>query len=96
VNPDIGHFTAAGYDAVAYIRENHARISNLHVKYRLRNRVANTRWGDGNTRIKEVLRLLQKEKYRFRANIEYEYQGTDSVIEVAKCLQYCRRDVLVV
>ena len=45
------------------------------------------------TPIKEVLHLLQKEKYPFPANIEYEYQGTDSVIEVAKCLQYCR-DVL--
>ncbi len=98
VNLDIGHFTAAGYDAVAYIKENHARISNLHLKDRVRNpagggRGGNLRWGDGTTPIKEVLHLLQKEKYPFPANIEYEYQGTDSVIEVAKCLQYCR-DVL--
>lgn len=99
VNLDIGHFTAAGYDAVAYIKENHARISNLHLKDRTRNpagggRGGNLRWGDGETPIKEVLQLLKREKYPFPANIEYEYQGTDSVIEVAKCLQFCRDTLL--
>ena len=98
VNLDIGHFTAAGYDAVSYIKENHARISNLHLKDRTRNpagggRGGNLRWGDGETPIRAVLQLLKTENYPFPSNIEYEYQGTDSVIEVAKCLQFCR-DIL--
>jgi len=98
VNLDIGHFTAAGYDPVEYIREHHGRISNLHLKDRNRNpagggRGANVRWGEGQTAIRDVLLLLRKEKYDFPANIEYEYQGTDPVIEVARCLEYCR-DIL--
>jgi sugar phosphate isomerase/epimerase len=98
VNLDIGHFTAAGYDPLAFIKEHHDRITNLHIKDRFRNppgggRGANVRWGEGQTNIKEVLLLLKKEKYGFPANIEYEYQGTDPVIEVAKCLEYCR-DIL--
>jgi sugar phosphate isomerase/epimerase len=98
VNLDIGHYTAAGYDPVPFIRRYNARISNLHLKDRFRTlgrgRGANVRWGDGETPIREVLQLLRREGYAFPANIEYEYQGTDAVIEVAKCLQYAK-DILV-
>jgi sugar phosphate isomerase/epimerase len=99
VNLDIGHFTAGGYDAVPFIRRHYDRITNLHLKDRLRNgqggtRGANVRWGDGETPIREVLQLLRREQYPFPANIEYEYQGTDAVIEVAKCLQFAK-DILV-
>jgi sugar phosphate isomerase/epimerase len=99
VNLDIGHFTAGGYDAVPFIRRHYARITNLHLKDRFRNaqgggRGANVRWGDGETPIREVLQLLRREQYTFPANIEYEYQGTDAVIEVAKCLQFAK-DILV-
>ncbi len=97
VNLDIGHFTAAGYDPVPFIRRYYARISNLHLKDRFRSmgtgRGANVRWGDGETPIREVLQLMRREQYPFPANIEYEYQGTDAVIEVAKCLQYAK-DIL--
>jgi sugar phosphate isomerase/epimerase len=99
INLDIGHFTAGGYDAVAFIRRYNARITNLHLKDRVKNpqgggRGQNLRWGDGETPIKEVLQLMRREQYPFPANIEYEYQGTDSVIEVAKCLQYCKDALL--
>jgi len=99
INLDIGHFTAAGYDAVAFIRRHNARITNLHLKDRVKNpqgggRGQNLRWGDGETPIKEVLQLMRRQQYTFPANIEYEYQGTDSVIEVAKCLQYCKDALL--
>ncbi len=92
VNLDIGHFTSGNYDPVAYIKEHHARITNLHLKDRKRNHGGNVPWGQGDTPIKEVLLLLKKEKYPFPANIEYEYgtKGMDTVTEVTKCLQYCK------
>ena len=92
VNLDIGHFTSGNYDAVAYIKEHHARITNLHLKDRKRDHGGNVPWGQGDTPIKEVLLLLKKEKYPIPANIEYEYgkPGMDTVAEVAKCVQYCK------
>src|SRR5579864_5390059 len=92
VNLDIGHFTSGNYDAVAYIKEHHARITNLHLKDRLKDHGGNVPWGQGDTPIKEVLLLLKKEKYPLPANIEYEYgkPGMDTVAEVTKCLQFCK------
>lgn len=93
VNLDIGHFTAANYDAVAFIKEHHAKITNLHVKDRKKDHGPNTPWGQGDTPIKDVLQLLKKEKYGFPANIELEYripEDSTLVAEMKKCLQYCK------
>ncbi|MGA2591571.1 MAG: sugar phosphate isomerase/epimerase family protein [Bryobacteraceae bacterium] len=91
VNLDIGHFFAAGYDPVAYIAEHHERIVTLHIKDRRKNQGKNMPFGEGDTPIKEVLQLLKRKKYRIPANIEYEYEGGDSVAEVRKCFAYCKR-----
>ena len=65
-------------------------ISNLHLKDRKKNDGPNTVWGEGETRIKEVLQLLKKAKYPIPADIEYEYQGADAIVEVKKCMAFCR------
>jgi sugar phosphate isomerase/epimerase len=92
VNLDIGHFTASNYDAVAFIKEHHARITNLHLKDRKKNHGPNTVWGEGDTPLKDVLFLLKEQRYPFPGNIEYEYQGaSDPVTEVGKCYEYCKK-----
>ena len=76
VNLDIGHFTAANYDAVAYLKEHHASVTNLHIKDRKKNQGDNVPWGTGDTPIREVLQLLKREKWPIRAYMEYEHRGT--------------------
>jgi sugar phosphate isomerase/epimerase len=91
VNLDIGHFTAANEDAVAFLQQHHARIVTLHVKDRRRNDGPIVPFGEGDTPITKVLALLQQHGWPIPANIEYEYMGGDTVAEVRRCLAYCRK-----
>jgi sugar phosphate isomerase/epimerase len=91
INLDIGHFWAAGFDPVAYINEHHDRIVTLHIKDRKRpDNGPNMPFGQGETPIKAVLKLLKQKKWRIPANIEYEYQGGDTIVEMKRCYEYMK------
>jgi sugar phosphate isomerase/epimerase len=93
VNLDIGHFTAANFDAVSFLTSHHDRIVSLHLKDRTRNQGPNVPWGRGDTPIGAVLRLLRDRRWPIPANIEYEYEGGDTIQEVRRCLEFCRREL---
>jgi sugar phosphate isomerase/epimerase len=90
INLDVGHFTAANFDAVAFLEANHARITNLHLKDMRRGQSDSyVPWGEGDAPLVRVLQLLKEKGYDIPANIEFEYRG-DPVAEVARCLQFCK------
>jgi sugar phosphate isomerase/epimerase len=96
LNCDLGHYTAAGYNAVELIEEKHDRIASAHLKDRQSkaNGRANLPWGTGDTPIVQILQTMKKSKYNFPATVELEYQipeGSNAVKEVAKCVEYCRK-----
>jgi sugar phosphate isomerase/epimerase len=93
-NFDVGHYFAGtkGLSPIPVIEKYHDRIVSLHLKDRTADG-GNLPWGTGKTPLKEILQLMKKEKWTFPADIELEYkipQGSNSVAEVAKCVQFCK------
>ena len=63
-NVDIGHFIAGnGFSPAEFIKKHHDRITNLHIKDRKKDQGPNVPWGQGDTPIKEILRLMLNLKY---------------------------------
>ena len=75
INLDIGHFTAANFDPLAFLQQHQDRITNLHLKDRRKNQGDNVPWGAGDTPIRPVLAWLKQHKSPVRAYVEYEYPG---------------------
>jgi len=95
INLDIGHYAAGTSSSpVDFILKNHERIMSLHIKDRKYHDGPNMPWGEGDTPIKEVLTMLKKNRYKFPATIELEYNipaGSDAVKEVIKCREYAKQ-----
>src|SRR5262249_41812586 len=96
INLDCGHYVAGTSESpIPLILKHHSRIASMHLKDRKKGTSggANLPWGEGDTPIKEILQTMRKEKYKFPASIELEYQipeGSDAVAETAKCVQFCK------
>ena len=96
-NIDLGHYVAAGAgDPVAFLEKFHGRICSFHLKDRKskENGGANVPWGQGDTPIQRILQTVSKNKWKFPATIEMEYEvpaTSDPVAEVRSCVEFCRK-----
>jgi len=93
-NLDIGHFVAGNHGSpVPFIKQYHDRITHIHVKDRKANKGANVPFGQGETPIAEVLKLIRDNKWNIEAVIEFEYpipDGSDRMTELKKSVEFCR------
>jgi len=93
-NVDLGHFVAGNnVSPVAFIKQHHDRITHVHLKDRKMHDGPNTPFGEGDTPIGDVLRLIRDNKWNIQATIEFEYKipaGSDRMTEIARAIKYCR------
>jgi sugar phosphate isomerase/epimerase len=96
-NVDIGHFVAGNNTTpVPFIKEHHERITHVHIKDRKMRNGPNMPFGEGETPIGEVLRLIRDNRWPIQATIEFEYKvpaGSDRMTEIARALKYCREQL---
>jgi sugar phosphate isomerase/epimerase len=97
-NVDLGHFVAGNNTSpVPFLEKYHERVTHVHLKDRKLNNGPNTPFGEGDTPIAEVLRLIRDKKWNIQATIEFEYKvpaGSDLMTELARSIKFCR-DALV-
>jgi sugar phosphate isomerase/epimerase len=93
-NVDIGHFTAGNnISPLGFIKQHHERITHVHLKDRKMHNGPNTPFGEGDTPITEVLRLIRDNKWNIQGTIEFEYKvpaNSDRMTEIARAIKYCR------
>lgn len=93
-NLDLGHFVAGNnVSPVEFIKRQHERITHIHVKDRKMHEGPNTPFGEGDTPIVEVLKLIRDQRWPIQATIEFEYAvpaGSTRMAEIARAVKYCR------
>jgi sugar phosphate isomerase/epimerase len=96
-NVDLGHFVAGNNTSPApFIKEHHERITHVHIKDRKMHNGPNTPFGEGETPIGEVLRMIRDNRWPIQGTIEFEYKipaGSDRMTEIARAIKYCREEL---
>ena len=98
LNLDVGHyFGASGKHPNEIIEKLHDRIFSIHLKDKTGKDSeppdTNTPWGEGETPLADILKLIQENKWPIYCDIELEYEvpeDSDALQETIKCVEYCR------
>jgi sugar phosphate isomerase/epimerase len=98
LNFDCGHyFGATGKHPNELIERLHDRIYSIHLKDKTGKNAnpANTNmpWGEGDTPVADILKLVQKNKWPIYFDIELEYnvpENSNAQKEVIKCVEFCK------
>jgi len=99
LNFDFGHYYGStGKNPCNFIEEYHERIFSMHTKDKTGPNAAqaneNQVWGQGETPLDDVLKLVQSKYPEIYCDCELEYQvapWSNSVKEVGTCMKYAQR-----
>lgn len=89
---DVGDATAGGWDPLKFVQDTHSRVFSLNLKDRTKAGVSMP-WGQGDSRIKEILQLIRDKKYPIRCYIDCDYatpEGGSRAEDVKRCVEFAK------
>jgi hypothetical protein len=90
MDPDIGDMTKAKTDALQFVQANYQSMSSMDLKDAVLGD-GSVPFGEGNSRMKDVLLFLKEKQVPFTAYVDIDYAGTGrSTEEVKKSVSYVR------
>ena len=98
LNLDVGHyFGATGKHPNALIEKLQSRIYSIHLKDKTAKTAdpadTNAPWGQGDTPLEDILKLIQENQWDIYCDVELEYEipaDSDAVAETKKCVDYAK------
>lgn len=89
---DIGHFVGDGSDPIDFFKKRHADIIDVHIKDR-KWHGATVPFTEGDTPIREFMRLVRDMKFQYPVNIEYENRALEPLAGLKASLDYCKQSL---
>jgi sugar phosphate isomerase/epimerase len=86
---DIGDATGGGYDALKFVQERLDRITLLYLKDRRKDRTS-VPFGEGDSPVKEVLRLVKERKNSIRCYFDCDHKTTNRAADVKRSFEYAK------
>jgi len=87
---DFGHFAASGSNPLELLKRNGAQVWIVHLKDRKMADGPEVAFGEGDAKLRELLRRMWAAKSKTPLMIEVEYPAKDRVAEIRKSLDFCR------
>lgn len=87
---DIGDATGSGYDSLQFVETHLDRIDLIYLKDRRKDRTS-VPWGEGDTPVAEVLRVIRDRKPSIRCYIDCDYKTTDRPADVKRSFEFAKK-----
>ena len=87
---DIGDATGGGYDSLKFVEAHLNRMSLIYLKDRRKDRLS-VPWGEGDTPVAEVLRLVRDRHAPVRCYIDCDYKTSDRPADVKRSFEFAKK-----
>ena len=87
---DIGDATGGGYDSLKFVEAHLDGIALTYLKDRRKDRVS-VPWGEGDTPVVDVLKLIRDRKPTIRCYIDCDYRTTNRPADVKRSFEFAKR-----